>query len=496
MRRKGSPAGQPADAPLVAVARIDNALRIVALDERATAAGLARRMALASARAIHPVLAVVEADPAADAALLERIADWCDRFTPLVALDPPSGLLLDVTGAAHLAGGERPLLDRVRAGLTAQGFHVQAALAGTAAAARALAAFADGTIAAPGREAEAVAGLPVGALGLDAETAGGLSRAGLKTIGAVAERTRHELAARFGAGLLARLDEALGRGERPITPRLPVPDYTAERRFAEPVATEDIIRDTLAGLAATLAGMMERRAEGARRVEASFFRADGAVRRLAVETGRPTRDPALLDRLFRERLEALADPLDPGFGFDLIRLAALRADPLDPAPATFDGREQEEGDVAALADRLAARLGPRRVLRFLPQDSHVPEASERLAPAQRSAAAPGWPTAAEPGEPPRRPLRLFSRPEPVEAIAEVPDGPPVRFVWRRAVHRVMRAEGPERIAMEWWRSTEGLPTRDYFRVEDQDGRRFWLYRDGIYGRETAAPRWYVQGLFG
>lgn len=497
VRRSGLPASaRTADAPLVVVAKIDNALRIVALDERAAAAGLSRRMALTSARAMHPILAVVEADPAADAALLERIADWCDRFTPLVGRDPPAGLLLDVTGSAHLFGGEKALVERLRRGLAAQGFHPTVAIAGTAVAARALAVFADGTIAPPGCEAEAVAPLPVGALGLPAEVAAGLGRAGLKTIGAAAGRSRAELASRFGAGLVAVLDEACGRGEMPISPRLPVPDYSAERRFAEPVATADVVRETLAGLAATLAGMMEKRAEGARLVEASLFRADGQVRRIAVETGRPTRDPRLLDRLFRERLDTLADPIDPGFGFDLIRLAALRAEPLDPSVDTFDGHAREDAEVAALVDRLAARLGPRRVLRFLPQDSHVPEAAERAVPAQRSRPSADWPLRAEEGEPPRRPLRLFTRPEPVEAIAEVPDGPPVRFTWRRAVHRVARVEGPERIAMEWWRTETGLPTRDYFRVEDQDGRRFWLYRAGLHGTETETPRWFMHGLFG
>ena len=452
-------------------------------------------MPLANARAMIPVLDVVEADEAADRALLAGIADWCDRFTPFVALDPPHGLLLDITGAAHLFGGEKRMLETVRDEIARQGFSVQAALAGTSAAARALARYVPNTIVPPGSEAKAVCDLPVAALNAEPQSAHGLRRAGLKTIGQVATRARAELSNRFGAAFVAQLDRILGKGEKPISPLRHLPDYMAEHRFAEPVVTAEIIAGTLHALAAALARVLEERGQGARMLEASFFRADGALRRITVKTGAPTRDPVVIERLFREKLDALADPLDPGFGFDLIRLEASLAETARHEVASFDTDANAEKEIAFLVDRLAARFGSDRILRFVPQDTHIPEAEAVALPAQHSITAKTvWRTRAA-SEPPLRPLRLFAKPEPVEAMAAVPDGPPLRFRFRRVLHKVTRAEGPERIAMEWWKSHEALPTRDYFRVEDEEGRRFWLYRDGLYHRETQTPRWYVHGLF-
>src|SRR5882672_5500345 len=198
--------GAPDKRPLVVVAKIDNALRLTAVDGKAAALNLAPGMPLADARAMIPSLIVAEADDAADAKLLEAIADWCDRYTPFVALDRPHGLLLDVTGAAQLFGGERALIDTVRVSIAKQGFAVKAAMAGNSSAARALARYSDGAIVAPGEEAEAVAPLPIAALNLDAAALHGLKRAGLKTVGHVASRTRAELAKRFGSAMVALLD--------------------------------------------------------------------------------------------------------------------------------------------------------------------------------------------------------------------------------------------------------------------------------------------------
>jgi len=481
--------------PLVIVAKIDNALRLTAIDRKAAVSNLAVGMSLADARAMIPDVTVVEADEDADRALLDSIAEWCDRYTPLVALDPPNGLLLDVTGATALFGGECALLGGIRTALRKQGFAVKAALAGTSAAARALAHFTDGAIAAPGEEAQAVAPLPVAALNLDASIQHALKRAGLKTIGDVAQRQRTELARRFGGEMVATLDCVLGRAETPISPRRPLPDTSAEHRFADPVTNDAVIRESILVLGRTLAEVLESRGEGARALVASFFRADGVVRRIGIETGKPLRDPLLIERLFRERLDALADPLDPGFGFDLIRLEASRTDCFDSEMAALtDSNENKE--IAILIDRLSARFGAERVLKFLAQDTHIPEAASATIPAQYSKPATiAWEKLRGANEAPKRPLRLFAKPEPIEVMAEVPDGPPLRFRWRRLLHAVARAEGPERIAMEWWRTQKPQPTRDYYRVEDSEGRRFWLYRDGLFERETDRPRWYVHGLF-
>jgi protein ImuB len=335
----------------------------------------------------------------------------------------------------------------------------------------------------------------VAALDLDAKDTTALQRAGLKTIGHVAERSRAELTARFGKEMVFKLDRALGKGEKPISPRRILPAFTAERRFAEPIVDESTIAETLRGLAATLAAVLEERGQGARRLEASFFRSDGALRRIAIDTARPLREPEPIVRLFRTRLDALSDPLDPGFGFDLIRLDAVHAERLVPEAIGLEATPDEDKEIAFLIDRLSARFGAHRILSFYAQDTHIPEAAGVAVPAQHAPdPAVEW-ERREPGEPPRRPLRLFAKPELIDAIAEAPDSPPASFLWRRVRHRVCKAEGPERIAMEWWQSQDHKPTRDYFRVEDETGRRFWLFREGLYAYETATSRWFVHGLF-
>jgi protein ImuB len=358
---------------------------------------------------------------------------------------------------------------------------------------------------ADGEEAEAVGPLPVSALGADEAITRGLRRAGLKTIGDVASRARHEITARFGARFTSLLEQALGQGDAPISPRKPLPDYIVEKRFAEPVSTEAVISATLSGLAEMLVKAMDRQGKGARRLEASFFRTDGAVRAIVVDTGRPVTRGEVIDRLFRERLEALNDPLDPGFGFDLIRLSASRTEIVVQQQRDLDANVHDDDELAALIDRIAARIGGRRVVVHLPQDTHIPERAVLAVPAQHSLAAAAqaaWPARTE-TEPPLRPLRLFEKPEPIKVpFATVPDGPPHHFTWRRATHAVVRVEGPERIAMEWWKRDGKVLTRDYFRVEDAEGLRFWIFRDGLYGSELADEKgepvpanWFVHGLF-
>jgi protein ImuB len=498
--------GAPAnDEPSIVVAKESNALSIYALDEAAGRFGLHIGQPMANARAICPELKVFDADIVADAKTLDDIADWCDRFTPLVALDPPHGLFLDITGCAHLFGGEANLLQGLVRALARQGFAVSAAIAGTSICARTLTRQASGTIAADGAEAEAISALPVSALGADETITTGLRRAGLKTIGDVASRAPHEITARFGARFSTLLAHALGQGDAPINPRKPLPDYIVEKRFAEPIATDTMIAMTLSRLACTLVASMEKQGKGARRLEASFFRTDGAVRAITVETGRPVTQSKIIDRLFRERLDALADPLDPGFGFDMVRLSASRTEIVVQEQRDLDSHVHDNDELAALIDRIAARIGGKRVVVHLPQDTHIPERAVLAASAQHHLAAAiqaEWPARTE-SEPPLRPLRLFDKPEPIKVpFATVPDGPPHQFTWRRALHAVVRVEGPERIAMEWWREDGKALTRDYFRVEDAEGLRFWIFRDGLYDSElvddegkSVPANWYVHGLF-
>jgi protein ImuB len=479
--------------PLVVSGPRRNAEVLVAVDAAAERRGLRPGLALAEARAMFPALGVMPEDTAADARLLDRLTDACLRYTPLVAADPPDGVLLDIGGCAHLFGGEDALLDDLSARLTAFGFSHRLATAGTIGAAWAAARFAQTSIVTLGAERDVLMPLPLAALRLPAETVAALARVGLKRIGDIIDLPRAPLAARFGDSLLRNLDRALGRGQEPLTPKLPVAPYLADQPFPEPIAREEVVLATVERLAKRLKRALERQGEGARVLALTLFRTDGAVRHVTAGTSRPLRDPAAIRALFVERLAALGDELDPGFGFDLARLSVATAEAMSPEQIGLGGNE-DAADLARLIDRLSARLGARRVMRLAVYDSHIPELAAGPVPAQRGSTE-GWEAfrnfrdEADLGP---RPLRLFARPEPIEAVAEVPDGPPLRFRWRRALHEVVAAEGPERIEGAWW-SEQGGPARDYFRVEDRTGLRFWLFRAGLY-RDTAQPRWFMHGV--
>jgi protein ImuB len=490
--------------PLVVTGKRGNAELIVAVDDAAERFGLHAGLALAQARAMHPALEAVAEDADADANLLESIADWCLRYTPLVACDSPDGLLLDISGCAHLYGGEPALIADLAGRIERAGFAFSLAIAGTIGAAFAAAHEGEPASYACGEERALLAPLPLVALRLSSLTVTTLARVGLKRIGDIIDLPRAPLTARFGTDLLRQLDRALGREHEPLNPRLPVAPYVAEQRFAEPIAREADVLRTVERLAGRLAFALERRGDGARRIELTLFRTDGAVRRLAAGTSRPLRDSHDIRALFVERLAALADAFDPGFGFDMARLSVAVAEPCPPEQIGIGGGE-DAAEVDRLVDRLSARLGATRVRRLIAQDSHIPEIAAATMPAQMTGTDNGWQAfrahRAE-AELAPRPLRLLMRPEPIEAVAEVPDGPPLRFRWRRALHEVIAAEGPERIEGAWW-SEHGGPARDYFRVEDKTGLRFWLFRAGLYrdlvredlAQGAAAPTWFLHGTF-
>lgn len=488
------------------------AMRILAVDERALALGIEPGTMLADARARVPELAATPHEPEKDARLLDWLIRQCDRYTPMAAADAPDGLVLDLTGCLHSWDGERALAADLAARLVRAGFTFRIALAETPDKARALARHGGQLVGGTRPPQGGAVGetwcnsppdirqLPVLALDLDADRLLALRRAGLATIGDLAVRPRAPLAARIGTAAVARLDRLLGREDVRISPRRPAPALFVMRRFAEPVARTEHVLGVLESLVAEAGVALSERGEGGRGFVATLYRSDGDIRDLVIETGAPTRDPALLARLFRERIDALADPLDPGFGYDAIRLAVPRTDPLDPRQEGLSGEVPREREMGALVDRLSTRLGPTRVRRLVAGNTHIPEAAATSLPAQGNEAAFSWPET-EAGEPPLRPLLLFDPPHPVDVTAEVPDGPPISFRWRQQIHRVRLAEGPERIASEWWRRPGGYTqgkgglTRDYFRVEDETGRRFWLFRHGLYNVETSSPRWYLHGMF-
>ena len=343
--------------------------------------------------------------------------------------------------------------------------------------------------------------LPIAALRVDADIVAGLKTAGLTRVADLASRPRAPFAARFGKGLLLRLDQALGRVDEPIMPRLPIPAAMAEQRFPDPIAREADVLGTVEQLGRQLATVLERRGEGGRLFQVALFRADGTVHRLELGTGAPLRDPARIRKLFGERLAVLGDACDPGFGYDMVRLSALATERTDPAQTGLAGQDENlhAEELAHLIDRLGARFGLRRVTRLMPQDTHIPEYAVMSVPAHAPRIpATNMPPIDQDSLSATRPLRLFTRPERIDALAQVPDGPPIRFSWRHITHQVAQAEGPERIAMEWWRDDRGNQlTRDYFRVESSAGARMWLYREGLYDREVElpqVPQWYLQGL--
>ena len=482
-----------------------------AVNREAGAKGLRPGMRLADARALLADLATARADPAADRQGLERLALWCNRFTPWCAVDGSGdgdsgdgGLLLDITGCAHLFGGEAALMNEIAARLMGLGIENRLGLADTPGAAWALARFGtmETRIAAPGKARTAIADFPVEALRLAPEDAHLLRRLGLVTVGAADGLPRASLARRFpsrerGGAVLARLDRALGRQAEPIVPMVPPPACLERLALPEPLIDRAGLDAMLARLMPGLAASLERDGLGARRLALWCYRVDGGVVRRAVATARATRDGDHLKRLFQETLETI----DPGFGIDLAALHAERVEPLAPRQLSLAGGGRKRGDLDLLVDRLLARLGTGAVCRLEPVARHRPEQAERpVAPGRDPAPWREAPKAPEAPATPQRPFRLFDRPEPVDVMAEVPDGPPLLFTWRRVRRRVARAAGPERIEPEWWAGARDEAVRDYYRIEDADGRRYWLYRAGLYGEAGtgtgAPPRWYVHGLYG
>lgn len=486
--------------PLVVVEPVKSALRICAFNDAAAACGLQMWMPLADARAMYPDLHVENADPQSDRILLEAVADWCDRYTPLVGLDPPDGLLLDISGCAHLFGGERKLVADILGRLARHGLRAEIGLADTVGCTWAAARYGEETLVRVGGTRDAMMPMALAALRLDGRTVSALEQAGLKRVRDIADRPRAPLAARFGHEFLRRLDQALGHEGESIRPRLPLPSYIAERRFSDSIGREEDVLAVIEQLAHELSRLLERCGEGARVLQVALFRTDGKVYRIEVGAGKPLRDPGHIKRLFVERLAIVGDECDPGFGYDMVRLSALVSERLDPVQSGLVN-DDHGTELTHLVDRLSARFGAHRLTRLVPQDTHIPELAVTAVAAQRARKLPAVSLIEQDSLVPMRPIRLFARPEAVEVIAEVPDGPPARFRWRRVMHEVVAAEGPERIAMEWWRNADGRAlTRDYFRVESRQGIRVWLYRDGLYGREMRnkpnwRPGWYLHGLF-
>ncbi len=502
-------------------------MRLVAVDALAARAGLTVDQNLSDARALVPNLEAREIDPGFLAHRFAEFADWHSYASPIVSVladqAPWGDLCLDITGVAHLFGGEDKLLETVKGRLAALGLTVMGAIAPSIGAAWGLAHFDQDRVLGENEVDEALGPLPVAALRLSEAQVAGLSQMGLKRVGQLYGRDRKALSARFGASLITRLDQALGHVEERLVPRLPVAERFAERRFAEPLGLIDDVLMTAQDLAIQLALRLEAEGLGAQSFHLFLYRVDHKVMRLSVNAARATRDAGHIARLFANRAERLVAEYDPGFGIDMIRLAATSVS--DLASAQIGAFETADGarDLDQLYDRMTSRLGPLAVVRSKFVNTHIPERAVKLEPVV--ARTPDDPAAAPDGRL-QRPLRLLPAPEPISVTAEVPDGPPAGMTWRRVGYRFVKASGPERIGAEWWQPDNELavpappqlpeaplssrdeevvapagfaaggpvPSRDYYIAEDDGGRRFWLFRDGLYG-DGAAPRWFLHGFF-
>ena len=466
---------RPVDAPFAVTLFDRNSERLFSLNAQAEAAGLQEGMTAANARALCPDLVTRPADPGRDARFLRMLARWATRYCPWVGLDGTEGLFLDITGAAHLLGGEAALGDDLRARLGRAGLSARIGIADTPGAAWALAHFAE-SIAPPGQALAHLGPLPVAALRLSPALCDSLGRLGIATVAALHALPRATLPRRFGGEVLRRLDQALGAVPEQISPLCEPPRFAVRLTLPEPIG---LLPDVMAGterLLGELCARLEDKGQGARVLQLTLRRVDQASQQVELRLARPMREPGRILPLFRRGIESV----EAGFGIDQLRLAAVQTEALQMRQTGASGRIATD-DLDDLVTRLGNRLGLDNILRFLPADSHIPERSFLLAPFAYSDPAPDWPGARI------RPIRLF----PPEPIAGAGRAPPARFRWRRMELVTARATGPERIAPEWWMADEawhrGL--RDYWRVETRQGRRLWLYHT------PQNPGWFVQGEF-
>lgn len=548
--RSGAHLPEP-DAPFVLVEKTAHGLRIAAVNDAACQQGVMAGLRFTDAKTRAPRLTYAEIDRAGDRSALEALADWMIRFAPLVALDGDDGVMLEITGCAHLYGGEEKMLGQISEQLKRNGLPALLGIASTQGAAWAIARHQAGTCLADGNQRAGLAALPVAGLRLSSQALTLLRRFGLSQIGQLYEIDRKALARRFqsaqaAGAVLLRLDQALGLKADPLAPLRPVPARTARLHCPDPIASTDAVELGLKRLAIMLCDEMAKFGQGARGFQLHAFRVDGTVSSIMIATAQAQRKPCHVFELLNERLS----DIDPGFGIDLLMLEAHRPGPMDMSAAALSGdlaaNPTDTAAVSALVDRIRAKLGDDRVCVPTAFASHIPERAEhklRFVGEALTAGASAHAAATGP-----RPIRIFDPPERVDVLASVPDGPPVRFVWRRLTRRVVRADGPERIAPEWWRYQAPAPAsplpqdaeakwltpkldpradaqfiakarsqlqtppadpmedaalvrplpraRDYYRIEDEAGHRYWVFRKGLYDDERGGPpEWYVQGQF-
>lgn len=463
---------------------------LLAVDVAAQQVGLKVGMAATQAQALVPGLTMMDSDTATDNQALARLAEWALRYSPISAPDAPDGLVIDTTGAEHLHGGEEKMLRDIRERLNRVGIDARVAIADTWGAAYALARFhREASLVVPeGMSAQEILPLHLASLRLPSAAIMGLREVGFETVRDLERQPRAPLAHRFGHEVLRRLDQAMGRVAEPVSPVRPADPIEVVRGFGEPIAAAETIAKYIGELVPDLCLLLEERGRGARRVDLICHRVDNRHQAVRVGLAVPMRDSKKLTRLLHEQIEKI----DPGFGIEKLVISATLAEPMGAKQTLSSLAADPEIDMSGLVDVIANRIGEKKLYRFAPAESDVPERSvvrvSPMSPPSGKAWPMHWP----------RPSRLLPRPENIEVVALLPDHPPVAFTWRGVRRRVKRADGPERVFGEWWKREAELTTvRDYFQVEDEAGERFWVYRagDGEHA-DTGSQGWYMHGIFG
>jgi len=444
--------------------------------------GIVPGMVVADVRAILPDIEVFSSEPETEEKLLNSLAEWCLRFSPAVAPDPPDGLILDISGCPHLWGGEQAYIEAIASRIRQGGYHTQAAIADTIGAAWATVRYGHNPIVAPGKQAAALHSLPPVALRLDKPTLQRMHKLGFQQIKQLMSIPRSNLRRRFGDTLLFRLEQALGNEREFLKPIRPTPVYLERLPCLEPIRTAKGIEIALERLLEMLCQRFFREGKGMRTGILKGYRIDGETVQINIGTNRASRNAAHLFKLFELKISEL----EPALGIELFTLeATLVEDVSETQEALWSMGSNHETAIAELLDNIAGKVGAAAIHRYLPQPYHWPEHSVKEINSLEGQPETEWPV----NRP--RPLHLLPSPEPIEVMVVLPDYPPMHFRYRDNLIQVAKADGPERIEQEWW--LQNGPPRDYYQVEDKDGARYWLFRLGIYG--DAKPQWFIHGFF-
>lgn len=458
---------------------------IKAISPAAEAQGIEVNMPLADATAIVPDLQVFDDKAGRDAMLLKAIGTWCIRYTPIVAVDDPDGLFLDVSGCTHLWGDENTYLKEIVTRLQSKGYHVHAAIADTVGAAWAICRFGKSTqIIESGTQAEALLSLPPAALRLEPEVLARLQKLGLYQISSFMGMPRSVLRRRFGEGLLLRLAQALGQEDEVITPLQLIAPYQERLPCLEPIRTAPGIEVAIKRLLEMLCTRLQGEGKGLRKAILKCYRVDGKIVQIEIGTNSPSHHISHLFKLFELKISLIA----PGLGIELFIMEAAKVEDVSPLQESLwacnPGLDDQE--VTELLDRLAVKVGADHIHRYLPDEHYWPERSIRSATSILEKPRISWRTDRP------RPTQLLKRPEPIEVTAPVPDYPPMLFRYKGIVHHIKKADGPERIEREWW--LDAGEHRDYYQVEDEHGQRYWLFRSGHYTGDKS-NHWFIHGYF-